>query len=270
MIKNYNFLKYRNSLFIISVVLVITLFVNGCVQKAAKLNIEDCKNKYPEGGARENCIESFALATNDVALCQELSTYKEHCIFRIAKNRANFEMCKDIKDKGLFVSCYREISKIKKDSSICLEITKNRPDLTSSQDDCLMSNNGACENIIDNHFKAICFHDLGIKTGDVEKCKNIPVCLEKYEYVDCINKIALSKEDVTLCDGIKQECNQPSEPDKETLLYERNNCIIQIAKSTNNPRLCDLIDESTEASRARGDMRYCNYVLTHDSSGNPI
>ncbi|MFH1409068.1 MAG: hypothetical protein ABIH34_04125 [Nanoarchaeota archaeon] len=78
----------------------------------------------------------------------------------------------------------------------------------------------------------VCYRIVAEKTGDLSLCERI----REYQYTD--------DDDISLCYGQAGKANNNVEGcSKATIILHKENCYIGIARSTNNPSLCDNIRE---------------------------
>jgi len=194
----------------------------------------------------------LATINGNPLMCDKVGDLNSYCyetVFSAMKNISE-DLCEKLSDSFPKNLCYHELAKIRKDPSICnitegryqwccgdlAEITKNYKlceeiDIYFERTECLAEVTGNlsfCEAIDINKYKSACLIKLG-KITDVKECeevvpKNFPTYSEEVQ--ECILKIALTREDVSLCDLIKA---------KET----RIRCI---AKFSDNIKVCEKVE----------------------------
>ncbi|MFH2027573.1 MAG: hypothetical protein ABIJ08_00400 [Nanoarchaeota archaeon] len=148
-----------------------------------------------------SCISEIGIALNDIRLCESLdNTTKGYCYAKIAINNEDETICESIDSTYWIDICYSELGKAKNDAELCLKVDIRYADACfvevaeSTQDE------GVCRWITDNDDKYFCYRDLALSKEDVTICNNIAD--DVWRDGNCIKKYAEVADDPEICETI--------------------------------------------------------------------
>jgi hypothetical protein len=120
------------------------------------------------------------------------------------------------------------------------------------------------------NFNKNCSMDYMVKETEADSCymqmavkdKNPSICMEKvtpgFGLSGCITEVAIEKEDVSVCDHIKEIMNFPSDPSikKDPKEFAFESCNFEFAMDTGDPRPCAMMSDVWVTEDAEGCYNY--------------
>jgi hypothetical protein len=247
-----------------------------CYYQLSQMSLDACK-ALTDAAKKQSCMTSFAVAGNDIALCDLITAGRDEC-------RLAVDPCINAEDRAL-----------------CLALLDNDPSLCGDNT-CLLNysltkrNATACELITDTATSKACVSTVKV----IDKCYELPtvaeqdLCYQLYatysndyiictdispgsDYaVDCYSYFAAQRNDLTICDifqlnerwdcythyalvsGDLEGCREV-DPLATT---HRFNCVFEYAKQYGNPAACEVIEAlSTKSTCYQGVIIYSNQNL---------
>lgn len=166
-----------------------------------------------------NCYISYAIREKDISICYDLgSPTKESCILEVAIATNDSSLCIELKDPRYSDECFNKIAIATGDYTLCEKI----------------------ERYTDK--KNLCFTDVAKGKKDLEICNKIEEKGSSFYKDQCRYLVSIGTEDTSLCKNLGN-------------LEDRNNCYINIAKSTKDLSVCDNV--SIEGGDKELSIRYC-------------
>jgi len=180
---------------------------------------------------KEKYLNECALVEKSYQFCE----YK----YAVEVEKKNEDLCKEEKYK---VNCYKAISKIKKDSQICNRLVSDQRFDCIKEMALYFNNTNYCDEIplgyrygsLDYeyamNFKADCYIDYALKTGDISYCEKVDVGDSIF---NCYDKFARLKQDPSICENIKT-----------TETYSKGWCYSNMAQFLNDITLCEKAEKT--------------------------
>jgi len=178
------------------------------IQKAVKENdpsicakIED-EDQGKTQKRRDRCYEEIAIEYNNPMNCMEIQDQarQDNCDKAIAITNKEPDLCEVIDDVWKKNDCFMQVAEVKEDPLICGKIDDN------------------------NRNKSMCYSKVAVARKNQEICGNID---KESEKLGCIADVASVKEDLELCETLKEY---------DSTYYS---CTSAIASKQNNPDLCN-------------------------------
>jgi hypothetical protein len=120
------------------------------------------------------------------------------------------------------------------------------------------------------NFNKNCSLDYMVKETEADDCymqmavkdKNPSICMEKvtpgFGLSDCITEVAIEKEDVSICDYIKEIINFPPDPSikKDPKDFAFESCNFEFATYTGDPKPCSMMSDVWGIEDTEGCYKY--------------
>jgi len=207
----------------------------------SKNNLDIC-NSLTTDKAKYTCYKEYAQSKKDISICDKIqeNSIKEDCYLEVASEGEYISLCDKLSDDFSKVMCQMEVVEniAKKEKDIYLSLCQ-RIDLEASRANCyrvaaiLKKDPSICDNITgeaEKENKAWCYSDSISTREHLPYCEKMPNDFYRYT---CYAKVAVNSKDVTLCEKISD------------LKYSgvKDNCYLKIAQETKNSSLCQKITD---------------------------
>lgn len=235
---------------------------DGCYKEIANYSLDACL-KVKEKNIFDNCVLMHAISTNDILLCEKLSSANliqckrtiDSCYFLdgtefricLAQKKNNATYCENDDD------CLFNYSIGHGDASVCSAITSPAQKQACKS---ILNNGGSCDDVELPSQKEYCWELYAIYTDNLLMCSEITT--ESQYQLECLSHFTVSKNDLSVCDSNYLELDNLwkcyiaysvgtgniSGCDKINRLATTNmfNCYFEYAKKYGNPHACDMMD----------------------------
>lgn len=252
------------STILIGIILIGIVILSGC----ASTNESKICDKIQEDSAKNECYETLAVQSNDVAFCDKITSgsfsdlSRNICYTHVAMNSGDPEVCKKVQSP-YERDCYIELAKITKDPSLC-DYAKLKYNYCIAEVVTVVPDESLCERISGTVTEGKCYENLAVAKKDHSFCNKMP--LDEYgknKSDSCIFSVAATKQDKETCKKIthpviqsnclkeltrkEEEKSQPEIKvtpnicnDEENLI-SKGECYYKLAQETGNPTWCESI-----------------------------
>ncbi|MFH1225586.1 MAG: hypothetical protein V1676_07340 [Candidatus Diapherotrites archaeon] len=237
-------------------------------------------------GKKNLCFKIAGVAMGKESACTAISdtAVKDDCYDSIAYDKQDPMTCNKISDIGKADSCVYDVAKLKGDSGICAYVSGAISKGEYARDNCYLGvapgsvstcgrlidearkqacyiNLAKCEDIISDENRVNCYDTAARNSSSYELCLNIPLGKYKEKREACIEETATANPSKEACGMIAKE-----EP--------RYACYKEVGVSLNSLEICNLIqnrravrdDCVLEIAKATDNAELCKEIIANDFS----
>ncbi|HHQ45119.1 MAG TPA: hypothetical protein ENN13_03175 [Candidatus Altiarchaeales archaeon] len=204
------------------------VYKKPCIRQVAAVtgNLALCDRIDDGETEKDRCFEAVAIYRKDPSICEKVSGsidyWRQECVMKVSMAAQDMTLCASLKTdsksgKDNMIGCAENISASAGSASSCNVIK--------------------VEDIRDYH----CITPIAVKSGEVKACEKIT---DNSRRIHCATQVALKLKDASVCEKI----TLPSSSGMDS--YGKNNCIIDVVKTTKDKSACARITDNTNAKRS--------------------